>query len=53
MVENFKEIGAKAEEFRGCHFMTLKYHTYDHEKLVVAHCKRANFNSSCRHSKHD
>lgn len=44
VVEKFKEVKMEAEGLKGSHFVTLNFCTYDPEKVVAAHCKRANFN---------
>lgn len=51
-VENFKEVEAEDKELKGYHFVNLNHCTYDLERVVAAHCKRANFNWSYPHSKH-
>lgn len=51
-VENFKEVEAEAKEVKRYHFVTLNPCAYDPERVVAAHCKRANFNWLYPHYKH-
>lgn len=53
LVEKFKQVEVESEELKGSRFVTLNHRIYDPKKVVVAHCKRANFNWSHLHSRKD
>ena len=45
-VKDFKEVevGVEAEYIKGFHFVKLAHHSYDPERIIPSHCKRAKFN---------
>jgi len=53
MVENFKQVEAKADALKGSLFVILNYRTYDLEKIVAAHCKKEKFSWSYSHTQKD
>ena len=48
-VKNFREVGAEAEEIKSYHLRTLEYRTYDPERIVPEHCKKAKFKWNYQH----
>lgn len=53
VVENFKQVEAEAKVLKGSHFVNLNCRTYDLEKFVAAHCKKAKLSWSYSHTKKD
>ena len=49
-VRNFKEVEAKAEEIKGFHFPPLTHRSYDPERIIPAHCKKAKFKWNYQHT---
>ena len=49
-VKDFREVEAEAEEMRGFHLGPLDHRTYDQERIVPDHCKRAKFKWSYQHT---
>ena len=42
-VKDFKEVVAEGEEMKSYHLGALEHRTYDPERIVPEHCKKAKF----------
>ena len=49
-VKYFREVEAEAEEMKSYHLGALDHRTYDPEKILPDHCKRAKFKWNYQHT---
>ena len=49
-VKDFREVEEEAEHIRGFCLPPLAHHTYDPERIIPTHCKRAKFKWSYQHT---
>ena len=49
-IKDFREVEAEAEEMKSYHLGALDHRTYDPERIVPDHCKRAKFKWNYQHT---